>query len=437
MKRRLQFNNFFTSVASKLQQKVRHSPKTPADFLLNQNSKTFFINPTTPEEVSDIISKMKNGKSSGPNSIPITILKLVKKEILEPLAHLINLSFSTGSFPSHFKTAKVIPIFKSNSRLSCSDYRPISLLSNINKIIETLMKKRLYTFLHQNNCFYPLQFGFRLNTSTNDALVSIIDNIQSELDKGNFSCGVFIDLKKGFDTVDHKILLDKLKYYGVRGLSNTWFHSYLTYRKQYVCIGSSKSSLKQINYGVPQGSVLGPLLFVIYINDLNRSIKSSTVYHFADDTSLIYSEKSFKKLTQKMNHDLTCLSQWLRANKLSLNVSKTELLIFSPPGFTPNGKYKIKIDGQSLIESKYIRYLGILIDKHLKFSEHTNHLHLKLNGSIGVLSKLRYKLPPKLLKVVYHLSLGLFCFMAAKYGLKTALLLEIKFRNYKIEQLEK
>ena len=205
------------------------------DYLKHLNPKTFFISPTTPNEMKNINS-IKSSKCVGPNSIPTKILHLIKDKISIPLSELINKSFATGCFPNICKTAKVILIFKTESRLLCNNYRPISLLSNISKIIEKIMHQRRNKLLEETNRFYNLQFGFCLNLSTNNALLSIIENIQTDLDNGDFAAGVFIDLKKAFDTVDHDILLKKLEYYGVRGLLRDWFQSYLKNRKQFVSI---------------------------------------------------------------------------------------------------------------------------------------------------------------------------------------------------------
>ena len=228
----------------------------------------------------------------------------------------------TGVFPSVLKTAKVVPVFKKDSKLDYSNYRPISLLSNIEKILEKLMYKRLYTFLNNNNIIYNLQFGFRQQYSTSHVLINITEIVRKALDDGNIGCGVFVDLQKAFDTVDHQILLAKLNHSGICGVSNDWFKSYLTNRSQYVSVYGYDSGLAAINCGVPQGSVLGPLLFLLYINDLNQATKFCKVHHFADDTNLLCLGNSIKKLNKLVNADSKRLVNWLNANKISLNVKK-------------------------------------------------------------------------------------------------------------------
>ena len=224
----------------------------------------------------------------------------------------------TGVFLSVLKTAKVVPVFKKDSKLDYSNYRPISLLSN----------KRLYTFLNNNNHIYNLQFGFRQQYSTSHPLINITENIRKALDDGNIGCGVFVDLQKAFDTVDHQILLAKLNHYGIRGVSNDWFKSYLSNRNKYVSINGFDSGLTTINCGVHQGSVLGPLLFLLYTNDLNQAIKFCKVHHFAYDTNLLCLSNSIKKLNKLVNTDLNHLVNWLNANKILLNVKKAKMVIF-------------------------------------------------------------------------------------------------------------
>ena len=203
-------------------------------------------------------------------------------------------------------------------------------MSNLDKILEKLMHSRLSTFLNNKNIIYPLQFGLRQNYSTSYALIHLTETVKEALDQVKYGCRIFADLQKASDSVDHNILLGKLKHYGIRGVAYSWFESYLKDRKQYVSINGYKSEHFSISLGVPQGSILGPLLLLIYINDLNTAIKHCKVHHFVDDTNLLHINDSTKKLNNAVNSDLRKLANWLNANKISLNVSKTELILFKP-----------------------------------------------------------------------------------------------------------
>ena len=203
-------------------------------------------------------------------------------------------------YRNQLRRPHALPIFKKGSRLLVSNYRPISLLSNLNKILEKIMHKRVYAFLEKYKILYELQFGFRTGYSTTHALVHMTEAIRSALDSGSVTCGIFVDFQKAFDTVNHEILLKKLEHYDFGGVIHNWFHSYLTRRKQKVVINGFESESKDLLHGVPQGSVLGPILFLIYINDLHRCIKYSTTYHFADDTNLLHISKNYKLLQKKV-----------------------------------------------------------------------------------------------------------------------------------------
>ena len=212
---------------------------------------------------------------------------------------MINVPFNKGIFPNFLKAANVIPVHKKGEKLESSNYRPISLLSNISELYEKAMYIRLTNFLRKDKVLFSYQFGFRNNYSTNRALISLTEMIRNALDNGNFACGVFIDLQKAFDSVNHDILLSKLNHYRNRGVAFDWFKSYLSDRTQYATIDNKRSEIQTNKYGVPQGSILGPLLFLIYINYLSLSIKNSKMHHFADDTNLLYASSSLKDINKK------------------------------------------------------------------------------------------------------------------------------------------
>ena len=322
-------NNFFVNVGPNTDRNIPVNPKIkPEKYLKNRNQLNFLIAHISNEEVLDIINQLEN-KSTGPQSIPIKLLKLIPDLILVPQCKIINHSFQTGVFPDALKLSEVIPIHKGGSTEELNNYRPISLLSIFDKIIEKLMHKRLYDFLQAHNILFQNQFGFRKNNSTTFALIEITEKIKETIDNKKYGCGIFIDLRKAFDTVNHEILLRKLEHYGIRGKAQVWFKSYLTNRKQYVSSNGESSELKQITCGVPQGSCLGPLLFLIYINDLPNISEVLHFYLFADDTNIYYEAETMKKLETVINKELKKLDTWLIVNRLSLNIAKTNFLVFT------------------------------------------------------------------------------------------------------------
>ncbi|XP_057298769.1 uncharacterized protein LOC130629535 [Hydractinia symbiolongicarpus] len=351
------------------------------------NTLTFFQITCTKWEGDRSIISTKPSKSNIPTSIQVDG-KLETNQI--DIANSFNDFFTSiansirNKIPPTSKrslrTSRVVPVYKNKgSSIDVSNYRPISLLSNIEKIYEKVMYNRIIGFLNNHDILYPKQFGFRKQHSTSQAVLTIVERIRHCLDKGELACGVFVDLQKAFDTVDHKILLSKLNHYGIRGKANDWFRSYLTGRLQYVSIGS----------------VLGPLLFLLYIDDLHNCIKSSETYHFADDTHLLKFSKSLESLCRGMNADLKRLVCWLNANKISLNSSKTEFLVFRSQSrrleFLP-----------FLILCKSVKYLGVHVNEHLSWKYHVSSVATKLQRANGMLSKIRHYVPLKSLLNIYH-----------------------------------
>lgn len=396
------FNNYFGNIASKTKAKIRPIEKPFSEYLGTPNQSSLFLSPTNASEIGKIICSLQDDKAHGPNSILTKLLKLVSPSCSEVLSSIFNSCLTAGIYPTCLKTANVVPVFKKNSPLDPSNYRPISLLSNINKIFEKTLHSRLTSFLEKHSCLYSLQFGFRKGYSTSHAVLHLTELIRDAIDKGGFACGVFLDLQKAFDTVDHSILLQKMAHYGVRGLPFKLFKSYLTGRSQFVTINGKSSRKCQIQHGVPQGSVLGPLLFLIYINDLNLAIKHSTTIHFADDTSLLNCDRSLKHINKHINHDLRLLNEWLRANKISLNADKTEIILFRSPRKVISKTLNFRINGQKIIPKRCVTYLGIKLNEFLNWDDHFSTLIPKLSRANGMLAKIRHFVSRETLINVYY-----------------------------------
>ena len=392
------FNKFFVNVSHNITKNIPRSKKSPVDFMGSRIGSSFFTAPSIPLEISDIISLLKSGKSLGPNSIPMKILKLLSPLISSPLSQIVNESFQSGIFPDKMKLAKVIPLFKKGCPLAASNYRPISLLSIFSKIIEKVMYKRLYKFLEKHEILYTLQFGFGASHSIDHALVSLTEAIKNSLDNRKFGCGIFIDLQKAFDTVNHNILLTKLEHYGIRGTALDWFKSYLMDRKQYVSVNGSNSSYLNVTCGVPQGSVLGPLLFLIYINDLPQSSSKLVFYLFADDTNIYFEAENLNLLQQTVNKELKKVKMWLDVNKLSLNIDKTSFIIFKSPQHFSSDSINIKLGNRPVKKTCYVKFLGVLLDENLSWKYHL----IELSKKLAMFFKIRHFLPIDVLICLYN-----------------------------------
>ena len=295
-------NKYFSSVGYNLASKMPYPFEHFSEYLPQLNSPgSFFFNPVSSSEIELEIMTIPQNKAHGLYSFPTHILRSAKHIISQPFSVLLDKLLEHGIYPTKLKLAKVIPIYKSDDPSDPSNYRPISLLSVFNRIFEKMMYYRLKSFLEKKNIFNDSQYGFREKCSTEHAILDIINQIENNMDNKMYSCGIFIDLKKAFDTVDHLILLQKLDHYGVRGVINNWFASYLLGRQQTTQIGVKNISKKEVILsGVPQGSVLGPLLFLVYINDISNSSDQLKFYLFADGTNLLYADKNLRRWRIKL-----------------------------------------------------------------------------------------------------------------------------------------
>ena len=305
--------------------------------------------------------------------------------------------------PDELKLAKVVPIYKSGRTSNFTNYRPVSVLCSFSKIYERLVYNRLINFLYLNDLLYKYQFGFREKHSTELALILLLDEITSAIENNEFTVAVFLDLSKAFDMVNHSILLSKLEHYGVHGLSLKWFTSYLDNRKQYVFYDGHASSKMNISCGVPQGSILGPLLFLIFINDLHNASQKLFFILFADDSNMLLHGPNVDDLCRQMNEELITVVNWFKCNKLCLNVKKTNFMIFC----AKNKKYvkselRIMVDNVIVEQAYETKFLGVYIDSKLNWTSHINHVANKVSKSIGIITRARKVLNRKTLTGLYY-----------------------------------
>ena len=326
-------------------------------------------------------------------------MRIAAPVIAAVVARLINFSFSSGSFPSRWKTAKVSPLYKNGDSRDVQNFRPVSVLPVLSKVIERHVHDSLYGYLTENNLIYPRQSVFRKNHSTDTALIQIIDELLFNLDKNRviISGMVLVDYYKAFDMVDHGFLLDKLKVYGVTGETMNWFQSYLADRHQLVYLGGCVSDVALMKHGVPQGSILGSLFFTVFINDLPLHVSSSEIDLYADDTTITSSADcgSMGRLQESLNTSVLEVFNWALANRLPLNEKKTKVLTVKAKRLSTeiNNNPEITCNGSLLTNVMSVKLLGLEIDGILSFSEHITTVCKKVSQRIGLLKKIMNYLP--------------------------------------------
>ena len=399
------FNEYFSKIGSNLASNINctEDGQSYKVYLQNPTLKKFAFKKINDNEVLSIINKLKNKKSRGADNISNQLLKTIKQELCKPLTIIINQMIETGVYPEKFKILKITPIYKKNERTNIANYRPISLLPTLSKIFERVIHTQLYTYFDENELLSEQQYGFREKHSTELAAVKLVDYINHEMDIGNTPEAIFIDLSKAFDTLNFHILIHKLQFYGLSGNSLALMKSYVTGRMQYVLFNKTKSDLAIITTGIPKGSILGPLLFSIYVNDIINSRDKLQYLLYADDTTLYFNRQHFTphNANLEINNELSKVMNWLKLNKLSLNVQKTKYMTFhkSQKNVTP---LNLSIDDIPIDSVDEFNYLGIILHERLTWKNHINMVTNKIAKVSGILNRLKHIFPQNVLLSLYH-----------------------------------
>ena len=412
------FNEHFSTITDKLRDTIPPTSVNPESYLSKKEC-NFNLPAVTPEMVIDEFKRLKIKHSTDNIGISTAFLASFINEISVILAHIFNISFRSGVLPKQFKIAKVVPISKGGDETNPNNYRPISLLSVFSKIHERIAASELKFFLLDNEIINLNQFGFQQNNSTFHPMMHLLDTVGDAINENEYTLAIFCDLSRAFDMVPIDLLLKKLESNGIRGTSLKWFESYLRDRVQYVKVGNSNSSCQNVKSGVPQGSVMGPILFLIFFNDLPCSTLLKVLL-FADDTTLIASGKNLSELVNFMNQELKKISAWFRANQMVLHPDKTKFTIFhSKPSNIPWDDIKIFIDENEnlnhdpslkksisfvnhMSDVPAIKFLGVYFDPALNFKYHISQIHKKLTKALFILRRAKNVLTPTALKALYY-----------------------------------
>ena len=394
------FNNYYSNVGPQLSNAIPDYHNSYLDYLENYVHESMSFSEVSENDVVKMGESL-NDVAAGCDDLPGKVIKKIINLIKTPITHIFNCSLSTGIFPDKLKIAKVTPIYKKGNKEMFSNYRPISVLPVISKLLEKIVYNKLEEHLQTNNILANEQHGFCKNKSTTTAVLSLTDEILKSFENKEYVVGVFIDLAKAFETVNHSILLGKLRHYGIRGTPLIWFESYLSNRSQFVKYKNSCSSHVNITHSVPQGSLLGPILFNIYINDIIKSFQHLKSILYADDSCLYSSNKNICTLLANINSDLSLIEKWLGANKLTLNINKSHYIIFKNRKTLPNDIGQLVIGGQNLERVSDTDFLGVVLQDNLSWKKHIQKVNKKINKYCSIFYLTRKYLTKQTLKTLY------------------------------------
>ena len=392
------FNDYFVNVGKSLSANIVSTvdPLSYVDMCIECITDPLI----TVNDVMTVISQLNNS-AAGHDGLPASIMKKLSNDYVIPLTHCINMSIVQGDFPDTLKIAKVIPIYKGDDEQMVQNYRPISILPFFSKIYEKIIYNHIINFLTINCILYDKQFGFRKGHATNHAIITLVDKVTRALDTGKVVVGVYLDLRKAFDTVPHTPLLDKLHRVGIRGNLHCLIKNYLEDRAQFVNYNGHTSKTQPIKIEVPQGSILGPLFFICFMNDFSKSSQLLFSILFADDTTVLLEGKEYEGLIMALNNELHKVSTWLDANKLSINTKKTHFMVFHRSRIKTNDVNVIM--QQNIIERvNSTKFLRLIIDDKLKWHEHIQQVTHKIARSVGILYKIRHYLNKQTLLNMYY-----------------------------------
>ena len=404
-------NEHFGSIGQKLASDIENTDAHSPTAHMKPVKAKFSFKPISVPQVIRIIKKLLNSKATGIHGIPNKTLKETADIIGPSLTDIFNFSVLTKVFPDDLKIGKVAPVYKSGDKDDLNNYRPISVLPTVARVFEKILYGQVYEYFTSNKLLGNEQFGFRTLHSPALALSKSSSNWWLNMDKGKMNSVVFlhVDIRKAFDTVNHKILLDKLNHYGIRDEELSFFSSYLHRHTQCCSVNEHKSTFSEITCGVPQGSILGPLLFIIYMNDLPSYVQDVHITMYADDTSIDRAFQTCQQLKEELPPAFAKVCKWLKINKLSLNTVKTEFMLIGTsqhlnqldqnPESTP---YAIVIDQKEVRRVKCVKYLGMIVDDKLTWSQHVDYISSKITCDIGILKRIRHFIPKESLLLLYH-----------------------------------